>query len=138
VIAAVIDGDTVGCDEARQVRLLLIDAPEMEQGAYGQLAREALLQLVPIGTPVMLEIDVDPEDQYERTLAYVVLSDGRIVNEELLRTGVAVVSVYPPNVRHVDRIRAVSEEAQEAGRGLWALDAFSCLPADFRAGNCGQ
>jgi micrococcal nuclease len=59
-----------------------------------------------------------------------------MVNEELLRAGVAVVSVYPPNVKYVDRFRAVSDSAQEARVGLWSGSAFECLPADSRAGRC--
>jgi len=68
--------------------------------------------MLSLGTEVTLEIDIDPEDRYGRTLAYVILADGWMVNEELLRDGVAVVSVYPPNVQHIERIRGASEEAQ--------------------------
>ena len=41
--------------------------------------------------------------------------------EALLLMGVAVVSVYPPNIRHVERVRAASEQAQRSRAGLWAL-----------------
>lgn len=120
------------------MRLLLIDTPEMGQGPYGEMARDVLLDLTPPGTEVTLRIDVDPVDRYGRTLAYVVLPDGRIANEELLRAGVAVVAVYPPNVRHVDRFRTVLDEARSMGRGLWAVGGFECHPADYRAGDCGR
>jgi len=136
VVASITDGDTFRCEGGRRVRLLLIDTPEMAQGEFGAAARDALSELLPVDTEVTLETDIDPEDQYGRTLAYVVLADGRVANEELLRAGFAVVYVFPPNVEHVDRFRAAVAEAQAARRGLWALDAFACLPSDFRAGDC--
>ena len=137
-VAAIVDGDTLDCSDGRRIRLLLIDAPETSQGAFGALAKQALEQLAPQGTVLGVQTDIDLQDQYTRLLAYLVLQDGRMVNEELLRMGVAVVSVYPPNVRHVDRFRAVVDQAQRAKVGLWSLNAFECLPADHRAGKCGR
>jgi micrococcal nuclease len=109
----------------------------MAQAPFGDNARNALAELLPIRAEVTLETDVDPEDQYGRTLAYVILPDGRVANEELLRAGFAVVYVFPPNVEHVDRFRRAADEAQAARRGLWAQDAFACPPSAFRAGDCG-
>jgi micrococcal nuclease len=136
VVASITDGDTFRCEGGRRVRLLLIDTPEMGQGGFGGAARDALAELLPIGEEVTLETDIDPEDQYGRTLAYVLLPDGRIANEEILRQGFGVVYVFPPNVEHVDRFRAAAAEARADRRGLWAADAFACLPSEFRAGNC--
>lgn len=136
-VARVVDGDTVVCREGNErVRLLLIDAPESTQGEYGLLATEALSRLLPVGTPARLERDVQERDRYGRILVYLYDSEGRMVNEELVRLGFAMVSVYPPNVRHVERIRAASESARRAGRGLWSGSAFECSPADHRAGRC--
>lgn len=135
-VATVVDGDTLDCADGRRIRLLLIDAPETSQQPFGAVAKAALERLAPAGSNVAVEIDVQLQDQYQRLLAYLRLEDGRIVNEELLRLGVAVVSVYPPNVRHVERFRTASEEAQATGAGLWSLGAFECLPADHRAGRC--
>jgi endonuclease YncB( thermonuclease family) len=54
--------------------------------------------------------------------------DGRMVNEEMVREGYALLYTLPPNVRHVDRIRAALEEARAERRGLWATSAFECPP----------
>ena len=116
--------------------MLLIDAPELDQGPYGANAQEALIQLIPAGTQVGLETDVQERDQYGRLLAYVYGQDGELVNAEILEQGYAVVSVYPPNVKYVDRFRGVQEQAQAARRGLWSGSAFECLPVDHRAGRC--
>jgi micrococcal nuclease len=136
VVARIVDGDTLVCAGGERVRLLLIDAPELSQAPFGAAARRALEALAPPGTWLGVEHDVRPIDRYGRTLAYLWLADGRMVNEELLRAGVALVAVYPPNVRHVERLRAAVAEARAAGAGLWATTAFECGPADHRAGRC--
>jgi endonuclease YncB( thermonuclease family) len=136
LVQSVTDGDTLRCRDGRRIRLLLIDAPELTQGPFGVRAREALAVLAPPGITLAVELDVQPQDQYGRVLAYLSLPDGRMLNEELLRGGFAVVAVYPPNVRHVERFREVSAGARAERVGLWAADAFRCLPADHRAGRC--
>ena len=137
-VTRVSDGDTfrAACPEAVRVRLLLIDSPERDQPPFGARARAELARLLPPGTAVMLEPDVRERDQYGRLLAYAFLRDGRMVNEEMVRSGFAVVLVYPPNVRYVERIRAGAAEARAARRGLWAVDGFGCAPRDHRRRLC--
>jgi len=135
-VERIVDGDTLVCVNLGRVRLLLIDTPELDQEPFGQMARDALAELVPPGSEVQLETDVQTHDRYGRLLAYLHLEDGRIVNEEVLAMGMAVVLVYPPNIRHVDRFRAAVERAREEKRGLWETEAFSCLPVDHRSGRC--
>lgn len=135
-VARVVDGDTLVCDDGVRVRLLLIDAPELSQAPFGEAAKSRLEELAGVGTVLRVEEDVQRLDRYGRLLAYLWLADDRMVNEELLRSGVAVVSVYPPNVRHVERLRAAVDSARAARAGLWATDAFDCEPRDHRAGRC--
>ena len=137
-VTRVSDGDTfrAACPEAVRVRLLLVDSPERDQPPFGARARAELARLLPPGTPVTLELDLRTRDQYGRLLAYAFLRDGRMVNEEMVRSGFAVVLVYPPNVRYVERIRARAAEARAARRGLWAADGFACAPRDHRGRRC--
>lgn len=135
-VVAVADGDTFDCAQGLRVRLLSVDAPELGQAPWGDSAREALRQRVPLGTTVILERDVQPFDDYGRLLAYVFRADSLFVNEDLARAGYVVDLVYAPNVRYADRIRAAVEDARRAGRGLWASWGFACLPRDYRAGRC--
>lgn len=134
-ITRIVDGDTVDCD-AQRIRLLLIDTPERDQPPFGAQAAAALTQLIPVGSTVRLEFDVRRTDRYGRTLAYLYTERGVFVNEALTRAGYAVPAVYPPNVRHVERIRAAADQARAARAGLWSVDGFACLPADARAGRC--
>ena len=136
-VRTVSDGDSFRCADGNRIRLLLIDAPERDQEPVGQQARSVLLALVPIGSVVYLEIDVQPRDQFGRTLAYVFDAKGLMINDAIVRAGWAEVLVYAPNVRYVERIRAARDEARQAKRGLWATNGFTCMPRDHRAGRCG-
>lgn len=136
-VTKITDGDTIRCAEYQKgVRFLLIDAPERDQRPYGALATRALGQLLPVGTSVRLEFDIEAADRYGRRLAYIWREDGVLVNEELARGGYVLSLTYPPNVKYVDRIRAAVEEARAGKRGLWSGSAFECTPKDHRAKKC--
>jgi len=131
-VRRVIDGDTVELSDGRMVRYIGIDTPESRRRVggrwvaaaepYSREATDANRRLVQ-GKAVRLERDVQPEDRYGRTLAYVyVAAEGGgdiMVNAELLRQGVAQLLTIPPNVRHVEMFRKVADEARRDGRGLW-------------------
>jgi micrococcal nuclease len=136
VVQRVTDGDTLVCERNQRVRLLQIDTPELSQTPFGGQARAALLELAPVGSRLRVELDVRHRDQYGRTLAFLWTADGRMINEEMLRRGMAVVLVYPPNVKYVDELRAASKAARDERVGLWATAAFECSPRDYRAGRC--
>jgi micrococcal nuclease len=135
-VRRVVDGDTVRCTSGERVRLLLIDAPEMGQEELGLRSRLALEALVPAGTVVRLELDVHERDRWGRLLAHLHTADGVWVNREMVARGYAVVLVFPPNVRHVEALRAAMAEARRERRGLWAEGGFACRPADRRRGRC--
>jgi micrococcal nuclease len=85
---------------------------------------------------VRIETDVRPKDDFGRTLGYVYLADGRMLNEEMARAGMVTALVYPPNVKYAERIRRAVRDAQREKRGLWATNFFDCSPRDYRAGRC--
>lgn len=135
-VSSVTDGDSLRCTDGREMRLLLIDAPERGQAPWGDQARATLLQLAPIRTSLSVDYDVERKDDFGRDLAYLYRPDGTMVNERMAWLGYAVALVIPPNGRYEDRIRAAVAEAQAAERGLWADWKFACLPVDYRAGRC--
>jgi micrococcal nuclease len=122
-VIQVIDGDTLVLAGGARVRLLGIDAPEMEREArpaefLAHKAKAYLAQLTQ-GKEVRLEYDQLRYDHYGRLLAYVFLPDNTLVNAALLRQGLARVYVHPPNVLHRDALLAAQAEAMDARRGLW-------------------
>ena len=135
-ITRISDGDSVVCAPLGRVRLLLIDAPEMSDGKVGREARDEMLEMMPVGTRVVAETDVQVTDQYGRLLAYLFLPSGAMINELMARSGYVTTLVYPPNVKYVGRIRAAVASARVAKRGLWAGAGFDCAPRDYRAGRC--
>jgi endonuclease YncB( thermonuclease family) len=129
-IAGQYDGDTVRLTDGRHVRLLGIDTPEMNyhHGAPQPFAERALARtrsLLPAGSVVRLARDREPRDRYGRELAHVFRADGGNVEETLLREGLAVSFILPPNVGLTDCLLAAERDARSARRGLWALPAYS-------------
>lgn len=136
-VRGVVDGDTIDVrvqGRNERVRLIGIDtpesvAPDRPDECYGAEAARLTEELLPVGTPVRLERDVEARDPYERLLAYVVrASDGLFVNLELAERGAADVLVVPPNTAHADEIRAAVEAARRAGRGLWGVCGSADVP----------
>ena len=127
VIDHVVDGDTVDVridGRTERVRLIGINTPETKDPrrpveCYGPEASALTSLLLPAGTGVRLERDVEARDDYGRLLAYVRRSDGLFVNLELARQGAAVVLSIRPNTAFAAVIAVAADEARRARRGLW-------------------
>ena len=129
------DGDTFYCAGGEKVRLIGIDAPELDQGDLGRRSREALDRMIPPGTDLRLELDVRMKDRYGRTLAYV-WKDSGMVNEQMVRQGWALQYTVPPDVRYAERFRLAERAARSEQVGLWAEEGFECAPIEHRRGHC--
>ena len=123
-----VDGDTVvvsigGRDE--DVRLIGIDTPESVARdrpveCFGPEAKARLAELLPSGTDVRLERDVEARDRYDRLLAYVIRDDDALfVNLALVEEGFAEAHAYRPNVARQGELDAAEAQARADGRGLW-------------------
>lgn len=124
-VERIVDGDTIVVDGGQRVRLTGIDTPETVHPqrpveCFGREASAFISQLIPPGTPVRLEMDVQSADRYGRTLAYVWrLGDAVHVNLAMVLAGYAQVHTVPPNVRHQELYLEAQRDAREQGRGLW-------------------
>jgi micrococcal nuclease len=129
VVERTVDGDTIRVRTAagrrERVRLIGIDTPETKDPrrpvqCFGEEASAYTARLLPPGTAVRLERDVELRDRYGRLLAYVYRArDGTFVNLVLAREGYARPLTIPPNVAHVDEVVSATRQAREEGRGLW-------------------
>jgi endonuclease YncB( thermonuclease family) len=121
------DGDSIVVLEGSvqvEVRLHGVDAPELGQ-AYGRRAKSFAGDLS-FGRQV--EVQPRGKDAYDRTLAEVVLPDGRSLNRELVSAGLAWwYRKYADDADLASRER----EARAARRGLWA-DRNPVPPWEFR------
>ncbi|MDA0365310.1 MAG: thermonuclease family protein [Chloroflexi bacterium] len=123
-VTRVVDGDTIEVQldgTIERVRFILVDTPEVYGGVecFGREASAFTAGLLPVGIAVWLERDVSERDRYRRLLRYVYLADGQMVNELILAEGFASVATYPPDLKHLDRLRAAEAVARDLQRGLW-------------------
>lgn len=139
-VKRVVDGDTLTInykEKEENVRLIGIDAPESRPNkkakddaqrsgedlktiiAMGKESTNYVKTLVKPGDMVKMEFDVQRRDKYGRLLAYVYLSNGEMLNEEIVKAGYANLMTIPPDVKYQERFLKAYKEAREHGRGLW-------------------
>ena len=112
------DGDSFAIRTShgeKEVRLYGVDAPEWDQD-FSEESKALLTRLL---SRVELKIEPMDVDQFGRTVG-VVTADGRCLNEEMVRAGLAWVFTrycHEPICRQWYRLQ---EEAQAARRGLWS------------------
>ncbi len=133
-VVRVVDGDTfialIDGEEVR-IRLIGIDTPESvadkvykENTAEGEKASEYTSNLLE-GNMVFLEYDVERLDEYQRTLAYVYLYDGKtMVNELLLKNGYARTMAIEPNVKYQEKFDMLENMARAKKEGFWKCGFF--------------
>jgi len=126
-VIAVMDGDTIMVlrnNEKIKIRLANIDAPEKAQ-KFGMESRQALVDRV---LKKQVHVNSLAMDNYGRMVAGISI-DGRSVNEEQVRSGMAwEYSHFHSNKHYL----ALQSEAQQARRGLWAQSASPVQPELWR------
>jgi len=119
------DGDTIFlstlADPNLKVRLLAVDTPEVGDNAecYGDAARDHLRALLPEGATVYTAADVEPLDQYGRSLLFVWTADGTLVNYSLVADGYAEAVFIGQNRLYEPEFEAAEDAAMDAGAGFW-------------------
>jgi endonuclease YncB( thermonuclease family) len=117
-VVGISDGDTITVltAEKRQVKVRLwgIDAPETGQD-FGSRAKQAASSLA-FGKQVTIR--PRDTDRYGRTVAEVILPDGRSMNREMVRQGLAWwFQRYAPHDRELARLEAGAALGMAAGGG---------------------
>jgi micrococcal nuclease len=125
-VKQVYDGDTVALSTGEQVRYIGVDAPEIDhQGGKSDFlaheARQFNAKLVQ-GKPIRMEFDQERSDRHGRLLAYVFLDNGDMVNELLVRKGVARVFPKPPNLKYFSLLLDSQRRAMVERVGIWQKD----------------
>jgi endonuclease YncB( thermonuclease family) len=117
-VVHIADGDTLtiltNANQQVKIRLAGIDTPEKAQ-PFGNMAKQALAALT---FQKQALIEVETKYQYGRTVGKVIVN-GRDVNAELVRQGMAWVYRKYTNDQKLYKLEA---EAKKAKRGLWASD----------------
>ena len=123
LVVQIVDGDTLVLAGGAKVRVLGIDAPEMERDGrpadfLAHKAKAALGDLT-LNRTISLTYDRLRYDHYGRLLAYLWLPDHTLVNAELVRQGLARVYFITPNLRYQKVLLTAQQEAIGAQRGVW-------------------
>jgi len=130
------DGDTltiIFSGKRERVRLIGIDAPELDQKPWGVRAKRNLEGLLSSSDmDIRLEFDVEERDRYGRLLAYVWTKDGRLINRVMLEEGYAVLLTIPPNIKYVDEFKRAQASARASKRGIWGRGGLRQSPSEFR------
>jgi micrococcal nuclease len=126
-VRRVVDGDTIEIERngrKESIRLIGIDTDELgkdriDPESYGWQATMFVFGLLEPDPQVKLEFDKEREDKYGRTLAYVYLPDGSMLNKEVIANGWAKTLTIEPNSRHANSFAAAETQAREGRIGRW-------------------
>jgi micrococcal nuclease len=127
-VVSIVDGDTVVIDvdgTHERVRLLGIDTPETSHPTrpvecFGAESTARITELIPPGSAVRVERDVEARDHYGRLLLYLYRADDDLfVNHALVAEGYAATLHIDPNGAHRGALSAAEQEARATGLGLW-------------------
>lgn len=144
-VTDVVDGDTIIIDAPdalnnepdTRVRLIGVDTPETKHPMlpvmyYGPEASEFATEMT-LDKEVTLLLDTitDERDRYGRLLAYVVLPDDTVLNEELIRNGFGYAYLSFPHT-HSAEYEAMMETAIAEKEGLWKSATRDDLPKWLR------
>lgn len=135
-VIRVVDGDTFCVDiesvkgdeeKGTKIRIIGVDTPESvapstyykDNTKEGATVKDIVKSEIKEGDTLLIEYDVQKNDKYGRTLAYLYFPDGTMVEEWLLNNGYANVATYPPNVKYADHFQELAHKAAVNKIGLW-------------------
>lgn len=126
-VVQVIDGDTIDLIENNKqlrIRLAEIDCPESNQ-EFGQQAKVFTSKLV---SNKKVKVLIKDKDRYGRSVGEVILEDGRSLNRELIKAGLAW---WYYRYSSDESLNQLQTQAKHAKLGLWSSDN-PIAPWDFR------
>ncbi len=123
MVQKAVDGDTLRLQDGRSVRLLGIDAPEIdhENGKHQYMALEAwrFVSKLTNGKRIRLEKDQSDHDSYGRILAYAFDSNGQMLNQQIVANGFAHVLYLQPDVKAHETLLGAQRQAMKNQQGKW-------------------
>ncbi len=126
-VARVVDGDTLRLTDGRSLRLIGINAPELDPRRrsgpepFAQAARKHLQQLVAASGGRVSIFPVRPEkDRYGRSLVHLFDARGSNLEAQLLAAGLGYFVAFAPASPIASCQQASERAARHASAGLWA------------------
>ncbi len=130
-----ISGHSIKLESDERVNYAGIRTPYKHE-PFHEEARKRNAELID-GRTVRVRYDVRERDRKNRLLAYVSV-DGQLVNETLVREGLAYVRLTPGTKRYSEKLLSAQADAQKRKRGIWRRtpkSPESKYPADPKYGN---
>lgn len=139
MVTRVIDGDTFIIQTGQKIRLIGIDAPEMNESKKlhfdsqrtgesiqyiklkGRKSFEFMKNLIE-GEIIRLEFEDEKFDKYGRLLAYAWLQDGTFINATIIQDGYATPIRRLKDLKHYDLFQNLYFDAKENKAGLWEYE----------------
>ena len=124
--AKIEDNGVLVLDGHRTVRLEGLLWPTERDGVPSSVVTgsTAALRILIAGHRLVLRAKEPRLDRYDRLRVQAVLDDGRWLQQEVLRRGLARVSIAPDRPECARELYAAEAEARDARTGLWALSAY--------------
>lgn len=123
-----VDGDTakfIYNNKEKTARFLAIDTPETvhptkKDEKWGKEASDFTCKKIKEAKEIILEFDKesDRKDKYGRYLVWVFV-DGKLLQEELVKNGLAEVAYLYGDYKYVDNLKNVEESAKRNKIGIW-------------------
>ncbi len=131
IITKVVDGDTVYSDDGEKIRIIGINAPEIDEKELLSEESKEFAQQNLLGKKVYIESDEEIFDQYGRRLAYIWvgvpedLSYENIKNLNYsamsLKEGLSRTYTFEPNVKYKKDFKKAQKEARDLKSGMWKI-----------------
>lgn len=125
-VTSVYDGDTFWIKSGDRVRLLGINAPELDK-CLGELARQKLSDLV---LNKIIDLKEEKRDTYGRRMGLVYV-DGKLINIEIARQGLAKLN-YDPNSKS-EEIKTAGHEAIKNKIGIFSPECKKTVKDDIKS-----
>ena len=129
-VIKVIDGDTIKVlfehGEARNVRLLLINAPE-KQNMFFKESKDYATKVL-LNKTVYIEFEETKTDMFNRLLGYVWYKENDryyLFNYEIIKRSLAKVSHVYSDTKYLDILRKAEESTKEFKEYIWEIEGYA-------------
>ncbi len=123
-VIEVVDGDTFLIENKQTIRLYGLNSPELEH-CLGQDAKRALSSLI-LNKRVQLREPI--ADQRTRRIMALVYSEGKLINEVMIRAGLAEYSGQGQSQK--SRMKAANDYARNNHIGIYSPTCYQPTPPD--------
>ena len=134
LVTKVYDGDTLKLASGEKIRLIGINTPEMnyDTGSPEPYAKKAkqLLEKLALKKRIGIKYGRDKKDRYKRRLAHAFLLNGKNLQYEILKAGLAFNISIPPNLWNHNCYKNAQKQADRNQLGIWKSPYYKPVQAN--------